>query len=69
MQVWLCGGRLVHLPCSHLGHIARSQPYSFPEGRRSIEMFNYKRAIQVWMGDYQQFVFNYYPDMKVGDSR
>nr|KAG5702866.1 hypothetical protein BaRGS_019085 [Batillaria attramentaria] len=69
-RVWMCGGRLVHLPCSHLGHIARSQPYSFPEGRQQIEMFNYKRAIEVWMGPHKKFVHDYYPQMKdidVGD--
>ncbi|KAK7115920.1 polypeptide N-acetylgalactosaminyltransferase 1-like [Littorina saxatilis] len=70
-RVWLCGGRLVHLPCSHLGHVARAQPYIFPEGRRNIEMFNYKRAILVWMEDqHKEFVYNYSPEMKgldVGD--
>lgn len=69
-RVWLCGGRLIHLPCSHLGHIARGQPYSFPEGRHNIELYNYKRAILVWMGDHKRFVYNYHTEMEgldVGD--
>lgn len=65
LQVWLCGGRLLHVPCSRIGHMARVQPYSFPGGRQIIEQFNYKRAISVWMGNYSRFVYNSFPDMKV----
>lgn len=64
-QVWLCGGRLVHLPCSKIGHIARPQPYTFPEGRYETEIHNYKRAVEVWMGPYKRFVYEHHPRMKV----
>ncbi|KAK7491384.1 hypothetical protein BaRGS_00017362 [Batillaria attramentaria] len=67
-RVWMCGGRLLHLPCSHLGHIARSQPYSFPEGRLQIEMFNYKRAAEVWMGPHKKFFYDFYHDIKSLDA-
>ena len=64
-QVWMCGGSLVHIPCSKLGHIARVQPYSFPGGRRQIEVHNYKRAVELWMEDnHKQFIQDYYPEMK-----
>jgi hypothetical protein len=43
----MCGGHLLHFPCSRVGHIARLQPYSFPGGRRNIEVYNYKRAVEV----------------------
>ncbi|XP_046584881.1 polypeptide N-acetylgalactosaminyltransferase 13-like [Haliotis rubra] len=69
-RVWLCGGQLVHVPCSHMGHIARTQPYSFPEGRQQVEMFNYKRAVDVWLGSLKRYVYQSYPDMEgldVGD--
>ncbi|BFZ01203.1 hypothetical protein BsWGS_04242 [Bradybaena similaris] len=69
-RVWLCGGRLLHVPCSRIGHVARGQPYSFPGGRKNIEQFNYKRAISIWMGNYSRFVYNSFPDMKkinIGD--
>ncbi|XP_050401932.1 inactive polypeptide N-acetylgalactosaminyltransferase-like protein 5 [Patella vulgata] len=69
-RVWMCGGRLLHLPCSKIGHIARVQPYIFPEGRHQTEIHNYKRAVDVWMGNYSKYVYDYYPDMKdisVGD--
>lgn len=64
----MCGGRLVHLPCSHLGHIPRSQPYSFPGGRRRVEVYNYKRAVEVWVDpEYRQFIYDHFEEMKVSD--
>lgn len=69
-RIWMCGGRLVHMACSKLGHIARSQPYTFPEGRYETELHNYKRAIEVWMGPYKKLVYEHHPKMKeidVGD--
>jgi polypeptide N-acetylgalactosaminyltransferase len=62
----MCGGSLVHIPCSKLGHIARVQPYSFPGGRRKIEVHNYKRAVELWMEDnHKSFIYDYFPDMPV----
>lgn len=70
-RVWMCGGHLLHFPCSRLGHIARFQPYSFPGGRRHIEAYNYKRAMDVWMEpNHKKFVYDHYPEMEnmdVGD--
>lgn len=70
-RVWMCGGEMVHMPCSKVGHIARPQPYSFPSGRRLTEMYNYKRAVDVWMDpEYKKFVYDFFPEMKnmdVGD--
>ncbi|XP_067665047.1 polypeptide N-acetylgalactosaminyltransferase 1-like isoform X2 [Haliotis asinina] len=67
-RVWLCGGQLLHSPCSKIGHIARSQPYSFPAGRYQTEMHNYKRAVEVWMGHYKKYVYEYFPAMKNLDA-
>lgn len=57
---------MVHVPCSHIGHIARSQPYSFPKGRMETEVLNYKRAVDVWMDPvHKNLVYDHYPSMKV----
>ena len=62
----MCGGRLIHVPCSKFGHIARGQPYTFPEGRAITEMHNYKRALEVWTDPrHREFVFDHYPTMRV----
>lgn len=62
----MCGGNLLHFPCSRIGHIARFQPYSFPGGRRHIEAYNYKRAMDVWMEpNHKKFVYDHYPEMEV----
>lgn len=62
-RIWLCGGRIVQVPCSQIGHIERDQPYTFPEGRQNIEMHNYKRAVEIWLDDYKKYVYNTYPKM------
>ncbi|XP_041367912.1 inactive polypeptide N-acetylgalactosaminyltransferase-like protein 5 [Gigantopelta aegis] len=67
-RVWLCGGQLLHSPCAKVGHIARAQPYSFPAGRYQTEIHNYKRAVDVWMGPYKKYVYDYFPDMKNMDA-
>ena len=63
-RVWMCGGHLLHFPCSRVGHIARLQPYSFPGGRRNIEVYNYKRAVEVWMEPHhKRIIYDHFPDM------
>lgn len=56
---------MIHVPCSHVGHIARSQPYHFPQGRLETEHHNYRRAIEVWMDEYKEYVYEAVPAMKV----
>lgn len=62
-KVWLCGGELVHVACSRVGHITRSQPY-LQKDRRTIEMFNYRRVADVWMNKYVSYVNDQYSNMK-----
>jgi len=56
---------MIHVPCSHIGHIARAQPYHFPQGRQETEYHNYRRAIEVWMDDYKEYVYEAVPSMLV----
>lgn len=67
-RVWMCGGQMIHVPCSRIGHIARSQPYDFPNGRLESENHNYKRAIEVWMDDYKQYVYEANPAVLSADT-
>ena len=62
----MCGGRLVHVPCSRVGHLARAQPYSFPGGKQHVKVYNYKRAVEVWMEpEHIEIIQNILPGMKV----
>ncbi|RUS84775.1 hypothetical protein EGW08_007459, partial [Elysia chlorotica] len=67
-RVWMCGGQILHIPCSHIGHIERHQPYTFPDGRIKTEMKNYKRAVDLWLGDYKEYVYKLYPGMETLDA-
>ncbi|KAL4227368.1 hypothetical protein ACF0H5_012811 [Mactra antiquata] len=67
-KVWMCGGQMIHVPCSKIGHIARVQPYHFPNGRVETENHNYKRAIEVWMDDYKKYVYEANPLIAMADE-
>ncbi|KAH3815012.1 hypothetical protein DPMN_143531 [Dreissena polymorpha] len=56
---------MLHVPCSRVGHIARTQPYHFPQGRQATENKNYKRAVEVWMDGYKEYVYEANPEIKV----
>eukprot|EP00971_Amphidinium_carterae_P269302 5342490-Amphidinium_carterae.1 len=58
-RTWQCGGKIEHLPCSHVGHIFRSgkywqgQVYTVP----MEEIYRNKlRAADVWMDEYKHIV-------------
>ncbi|XP_037273935.2 polypeptide N-acetylgalactosaminyltransferase 5 [Rhipicephalus microplus] len=55
-RIWMCGGQLVVVPCSQVGHVFRSlRPYTIPNERDSHAR-NTKRAAEVWMDEYR-FIF------------
>jgi polypeptide N-acetylgalactosaminyltransferase len=55
-RVWMCGGVLEIVPCSHVGHIFRSRsPYSWtsPNALRK----NSIRVAVVWMDEYSKYYY------------
>ncbi|XP_063363918.1 putative polypeptide N-acetylgalactosaminyltransferase 9 [Cydia amplana] len=53
-KVWMCGGSLEMVPCSHVGHVFRKRfPY---EGRTNIKR-NLVRVAEVWMDDYAKYYY------------
>lgn len=56
-KIWLCGGTILDIPCSRVGHIFRgSMPYKNP---RNIDYYhtNLKRVAEVWMDEYKEFIY------------
>jgi polypeptide N-acetylgalactosaminyltransferase len=64
-RIWMCGGTLLILPCSHVGHVYRkTTPYTFPGGVDKIIWKNNRRLIEVWTDEYKEIFFNFYPELR-----
>uniref|UniRef100_A0A0R3TBL6 RICIN domain-containing protein n=1 Tax=Rodentolepis nana TaxID=102285 RepID=A0A0R3TBL6_RODNA len=52
LRVWQCGGELLIIPCSRVGHVFRKvSPYSWPGGVTHILHHNLIRTALVWLDD------------------
>uniref|UniRef100_A0A1I8JUE4 Polypeptide N-acetylgalactosaminyltransferase n=1 Tax=Anopheles funestus TaxID=62324 RepID=A0A1I8JUE4_ANOFN len=60
MKSWMCGGKMVIVPCSRVAHIQKqSHPYLQSAGKDVI-MKNSLRLAEVWMDEYKQVMFDVY---------
>uniref|UniRef100_A0A182NPG9 Ricin B lectin domain-containing protein n=1 Tax=Anopheles dirus TaxID=7168 RepID=A0A182NPG9_9DIPT len=60
MKSWMCGGRMVIVPCSRVAHIRKqSHPY-LNEAGKDVVMKNSLRLAEVWMDEYKQVLFDVY---------
>ncbi|KAF7627209.1 Polypeptide N-acetylgalactosaminyltransferase [Meloidogyne graminicola] len=72
-RVWMCGGSIEFIPCSHVGHIFRNgHPYNMtgPGGNKDVHGTNSKRLAEVWMDDYKRLYYLHRKDLltkNVGD--
>ena len=61
----MCGGTLLWIPCSHVGHVIRhTRPYSSKNNIFNFLSKNNRRLIEVWARDYKSYLFNSYPHLK-----
>ncbi|XP_019897321.1 polypeptide N-acetylgalactosaminyltransferase 11 isoform X3 [Esox lucius] len=52
-RIWMCGGQLLIIPCSRVGHIFRKRrPYGSPGGQDTMA-HNSLRLAHVWMDEYK----------------
>jgi polypeptide N-acetylgalactosaminyltransferase len=66
-KCWMCGGRIIIHPCSHVAHVFRKEtPYKFLESESIfVTIFkNYKRVALVWLDEYKQLIYAVNPDIK-----
>ena len=65
IQIWMCGGELEIIPCSHVGHIYRERnPNTFPGGVTSTLARNNLRLMEVWMDEYKEYYYQRRPDLR-----
>ncbi|XP_076037274.1 putative polypeptide N-acetylgalactosaminyltransferase 9 isoform X2 [Oratosquilla oratoria] len=56
-KIWMCGGTLEIVPCSHVGHIFRKRsPYKWRQGVNVLKR-NSIRLARVWLDDYSKYYF------------
>lgn len=62
VRTWSCGGRILFVPCSHVGHIYRkNSPIKFPRSATSILAHNLARFADVWLDEYKRIYFSRTP--------
>ncbi|XP_030380301.1 N-acetylgalactosaminyltransferase 6-like [Scaptodrosophila lebanonensis] len=68
-KIWMCGGELYNVPCSHVAHIynRNKKNYKLPVARSNYFRKNMKRMAQVWMDDFKQFVQKPLHNVNAGD--
>ncbi|XP_061121363.1 polypeptide N-acetylgalactosaminyltransferase 11 [Syngnathus typhle] len=66
-RIWMCGGELLIIPCSRVGHIFRKRrPYSSPGGHDTMA-HNSLRLAHVWMDDYKEHFLSLRPELRERD--
>ncbi|KAL2085703.1 hypothetical protein ACEWY4_019023 [Coilia grayii] len=66
-RIWMCGGQLLIIPCSRVGHIFRKRrPYGSPGGQDTMA-HNSLRLAHVWMDDYKEQYFALRPELRNRD--
>lgn len=66
-KCWMCGGRIIIHPCSHVAHVFRKEtPYKFLDDESVfVTIFkNYKRVASVWLDEYKELIYAVNPDIK-----
>jgi len=56
-RAWLCGGAVLTIPCSRVGHIFKNFPYKFDGDKDSIVQKNLIRVAETWMDSYKKYFY------------
>ncbi|CAF0961394.1 unnamed protein product [Adineta steineri] len=73
-KVWMCGGQIEWVSCSHVGHIYRGprKRNVHPQNAKPQQShINHMRVAEVWMDEYKQYYLNRHPHhahLDIGDT-
>ena len=58
-KIWQCGGGILFVPCSHVGHVYRNHmPYGFGKlSGKPVISTNLIRVIKTWMDEYGKYYY------------
>ncbi|KAH8296564.1 hypothetical protein KR054_008014 [Drosophila jambulina] len=71
LKLWLCGGRILEVPCSRIGHLYREGSFRvhYTDKSKSSETKlisrNYRRVAEVWLDKYKDKLFANMPHLTV----
>ncbi|KAL7731363.1 hypothetical protein ACLKA6_018967 [Drosophila palustris] len=73
LKIWLCGGRILEVPCSRVGHLYRNGSFQVQytksdSGSKALAR-NYRRVAEVWLDEYKDKLYANLPHLthiKVG---
>ena len=58
----MCGGRIMKVPCSQVGHVFRTTTaYTWPGGIMEIICHNSQRVANVWLDNYSKLLTTFSP--------
>ncbi|XP_072820309.1 inactive polypeptide N-acetylgalactosaminyltransferase-like protein 5 isoform X2 [Vicugna pacos] len=63
LRIWMCGGQLLIIPCSRVGHVVKQHITNQTEVAKALA-FNSLRVVHVWLDDYKEQFFLRRPDLK-----
>lgn len=72
MKSWICGGKMLTVPCSRVAHIQKTGHPYLMKANKDVVRANSLRLAEVWMDEYKQVIFDIYglpryPVEEVGD--
>ncbi|XP_053669001.1 putative polypeptide N-acetylgalactosaminyltransferase 9 [Anopheles marshallii] len=60
MKSWMCGGKMVTVPCSRVGHIQKTGHPYLAKQSKDVVRANSIRLAEVWMDEYKGIIFDIY---------
>ncbi|XP_070580716.1 polypeptide N-acetylgalactosaminyltransferase 13-like [Ptychodera flava] len=67
LKIWMCGGTLEFVPCSHVGHVFRKHnPHKYKNTTYNVVGRNNHRLVEVWLDEYKYLYYANQPEnMKI----